>query len=76
MEPLPVFSDAALARLRMPVLAIVGAHDALLDSADTKRRLERSVPHAEVEYLPDAGHMLVNQTAPILAFLQKHAQAR
>lgn len=73
LDALPVFSDEALASLGMPVLAIVGAHDALLDSADTRRRLERNVLHAEVTYLLDEGHMLVGQTAPILEFLRKHA---
>lgn len=66
---LPVFSDQALQRLRMPVLAIVGANDVLIDSAGTKRRLERNVPHAEIRYLPDAGHFIRGQTQPILEFL-------
>ena len=53
----------------MPVLAIVGGKDELLDSAETKRRLEHHVSHAEVRYLPEAGHVLRSQTAPILEFL-------
>ena len=39
-DRLPVFSDAALRGLAMPVLAIAGGRDALLDSLETKRRLE------------------------------------
>jgi pimeloyl-ACP methyl ester carboxylesterase len=66
---LPVFRDEALRRLSMPLLAIVGGKDVLVDSAGTKRRLERNVPHAEVHYLPEAGHFIAGQTATILDFL-------
>jgi pimeloyl-ACP methyl ester carboxylesterase len=69
MVKLPVFSDEALQRLTMPVLAIVGGKDVLLDSAETKRRLERNVPRIEVRYLPEAGHLIPPQTAAILEFL-------
>ena len=69
---LPVFSDEALRRLTMPVLAIVGGKDVLFDSADTKRRLEQNVPRAEVRYLPEAGHLIPAQTAAILEFLLTH----
>lgn len=70
MVKLPVFSDAALKRLTMPVLAIVGGKDVLLDSAGTKRRLEANVPHAEIRYLPEAGHVIPGQRAAILQFLR------
>jgi pimeloyl-ACP methyl ester carboxylesterase len=69
MVKLPIFADGTLQRLTMPVMAILGAKDVLLDSAETKRRLERNVPHAEIRYLPDAGHLIIRQTAPILEFL-------
>jgi len=65
----PTFGDEELKRLTMPVLAIVGAHDALLDSHGTKRRLEQLVPQATVCFLPDVGHVVRDQTAAILAFL-------
>jgi pimeloyl-ACP methyl ester carboxylesterase len=67
---LPVFSDAALRRLTMPVLAILGGKDVLIDSTETKQRLERNVPLAEIRYLPEAGHLIPKQTAPILDFLR------
>jgi pimeloyl-ACP methyl ester carboxylesterase len=66
---LPIFSDEALRRLSMPVLAIVGGKDVLLDSAETKRRLEANVPHAEIRYLPEAGHFIPRQTSTISEFL-------
>jgi pimeloyl-ACP methyl ester carboxylesterase len=73
---LPVFSDEALQRLTMPVMAIVGGKDVLMDSAETKRRLERNVPRAEVRYIPEAGHLIPRQTAPIVEFLLTHSVFR
>ncbi len=69
MVKMPTFSDAALQRLTMPVMAIVGGQDVLLDSAETRRRLERNVQHVDVRYHPEAGHFIPRQTAPILEFL-------
>jgi alpha-beta hydrolase superfamily lysophospholipase len=65
MVKLPIFSDAALRRLTMPMLVVVGGKDVLIDSTETKRRLERNVPQAEIRYLPEAGHFIPGQTAPI-----------
>jgi pimeloyl-ACP methyl ester carboxylesterase len=76
MVKLPVFSDEALQRLTMPVMAIVGGKDVLMDSAETKRRLEHNVPQAEVHYLPEAGHFIPRQTEPILEFLLTHSVFR
>ena len=47
--------------LGMPLLAIVGGKDVLLDSDGTRRRLEQNVPWAELRYLPEAGHAVVGQ---------------
>ena len=69
MVKLPIFSDQALQRLTMPVMAILGGKDVLLDSAETKQRLERNVPHVEIRFDPEAGHFIPRQTAPILEFL-------
>jgi pimeloyl-ACP methyl ester carboxylesterase len=68
-EPVPVLGDQALAALTMPVLAIMGGRDALLDSAGTRDRLSRNVPSAEVSLLPEAGHLLPSQAAHIVRFL-------
>ncbi|HTC36884.1 MAG TPA: alpha/beta hydrolase [Bryobacteraceae bacterium] len=70
---LPVFSDDALKSLNMPVLAIVGGKDVLIDSDGTKRRLERNVAGVQIRYIPEAGHFIPAQTAPILDFLCQHA---
>jgi pimeloyl-ACP methyl ester carboxylesterase len=52
--PFPVFGDAALERLTMPVYAVAGAEDAMVDSATTQRRLETA--GAVVDLVPGAGH--------------------
>jgi pimeloyl-ACP methyl ester carboxylesterase len=70
MTRLPIFSDDALRRLKMPVLAIVGARDVLLDSAETSSRLAQHASKAEVVYLPEAGHFIPGQGWKVMAFLR------
>jgi pimeloyl-ACP methyl ester carboxylesterase len=70
-DPVPVVDDEALRRARMPVLAVLGARDTLIDSRRTRERLERLVPSATVRVLPDAGHLLPAQTGSILEFLRE-----
>ncbi|MFD0657353.1 alpha/beta fold hydrolase [Thermocatellispora tengchongensis] len=74
-KPLPVFGDDALRGLTMPTLVIVGGRDVMLDSADTRRRVEATMPHARVVFLPETGHGLRAQTARILSFLLDPAPA-
>lgn len=69
-DRLPVFPDEALRKLTMPVLVIVGAHDAMLDSHGTAKRINHTVPHATVTVLPDVAHSIIGQTQPILDFLR------
>ncbi|MFD7656418.1 alpha/beta fold hydrolase [Actinosynnema sp. NPDC059797] len=68
-ERLPVFPDEALRRWAMPVLVVVGARDAMLDSAGTARRVRELVPGATVRLLPDVAHTIRGQTAEVLRFL-------
>lgn len=70
-ESLPRFSDKALQGLRMPVLAILGARDAMLDSFGTRERLADNVAQANIRWLPEAGHFLAGQGAEIDGFLAK-----
>ncbi len=72
-EQLPIFSDDSLRRLKMPLLAIVGGKDVLIDSLHTKTRLERIVASATVRYLPKERHAIRGQTPSILEFLM-HAE--
>ncbi|MBO0868599.1 MAG: alpha/beta fold hydrolase, partial [Micromonosporaceae bacterium] len=53
---LPRFSSSALSTVDAPMLAIVGGRDAMLDSHQTKQRLEQA--GKSVRLLPDAGHLL------------------
>ena len=70
-ERLPVIADAALKRLTMPVLAILGGKDVMIDSVVTRRRLEAHVPRAEIRWLAEDGHFLRGQAEPIDAFLRR-----
>jgi len=70
MEKLPLFSDEYLKRLTMPVFAILGGKDVLVNSDVTKRRLERLLPDVEIDYRPDSRHVIHNRAVPILAFLK------
>jgi pimeloyl-ACP methyl ester carboxylesterase len=70
MVKLPVFSDSALGNLTAPVLAVVGGRDVLLDSKQTKRRLEQHTRGAQVVYLPEAGHLIPGQKERVLEFLR------
>ena len=67
---IPRLGDAELGRLSAPMLAIVGGKDVLIDSEDTRRRLARSAPHAEVVFLPEARHAIFGQSGKILEFLK------
>ena len=70
-QRLPIFDDAALRRLNMPVLAIVGAKDVMLDSAETRRRIAEIVESGEVRYLPGAGHFIPGVGPMIAEFLSR-----
>ena len=71
----PILRDEQLRRLTMPVLVILGGKDVIFDSAAIKQRVEHTLPHAEIRYLPEAGHFIPGQTAPILDFLMKSRTA-
>ncbi|QIS13682.1 alpha/beta fold hydrolase [Nocardia arthritidis] len=68
-ERLPILPDAALRRLTMPVLIIVGERDVMLDSAETARQAREFIPNATVRVLPGVGHAIVEQTDAVQRFL-------
>lgn len=68
---LPQIADAGLAALDLPVLAVLGGRDVFIDSAGARARIERQVKGAEVLWLPDHRHGIVDQGGPILAFLER-----
>ena len=53
----------------MPVLAILGAKDVMINSAGTREALLAAAPHARVDWLADEGHMLMGYGPTIDAFL-------
>src|SRR4030095_6234888 len=71
MERIPRFTDADLAGLSMPVQVVVGSDDALLNSEETRERVEQSVQRASVPYVENAGHLLPPQTANVAEFLKR-----
>ena len=42
----------------------------MFDSADTVKRVNHAVPHAQVTLLPDVAHSILGQTRQILDFLR------
>lgn len=68
---MPRLSDDQLAALTMPILALLGGRDVLLDSRDTRDRLRRNAPHAEICFIEDGHHFLPDQGARIMDFLER-----
>ncbi|MCI0398469.1 MAG: alpha/beta hydrolase [Chloroflexi bacterium] len=66
---LPLFSDEELRRLVMPLFLLGGAQDAISDLEAVAARMRKLAPHMVVKILPNAGHVLLNTTGPILSFL-------
>jgi len=78
-ETLPRLTDAELESFTMPILpilAIVGGRDALIDSADTRDRLRQHVPQAEICFFDDGYHFLPDQTERVMTFLDRNASAQ
>ncbi len=55
----------------MPVQVVIGSNDALLNSHETRLRVERFVPHARVTWVYDGGHILRPQTGTVAGFLER-----
>ena len=72
MGVLPLFSDAELGCLTMPVLLLVGDQDALRDGNKIAARMQALLPHLSATIIPGAGHALLNTPAYILPFLATH----
>lgn len=68
IEALPILTDQDLQNIQIPVLAIVGGKDVLLDSKETQARLEANVTNARVEFQPEARHLIRDRDG-VLEFL-------
>lgn len=73
---LPLFTDAELRRLTMPVLLMIGAKDALRDAEKIVARMSRLVPGLTATIIPDGGHALLDTTGRILPFLTERQTIR
>ena len=68
---IPQLTDDQLRKLEMPILVILGGRDALLDSRETRDRLSKAAPHAEVCFLEHGYHHLPNQSNRVMEFLKR-----
>jgi surfactin synthase thioesterase subunit len=73
---IPRLTDAQLGGLAMPILAIIGGRDALLDSWDTRARLQQAVQHAEICFIENGYHFLPDQASRVMDFLERSAAPR
>ncbi|ARP99130.1 alpha/beta fold hydrolase [Pseudorhodoplanes sinuspersici] len=72
---IPRLTDPQLGQLDMPILTIIGGRDVLLDSRDTRERLQRNAPHAEICFIDEGYHFLHDQTARVMEFLERSASS-
>ncbi|QYJ01121.1 alpha/beta hydrolase [Thalassovita mediterranea] len=68
---IPRLTDEELARLSMPVLIIAAGRDALIDSADIRRRVDAHAPKIEVDYRPEAYHFIADAAGKVSDFLRR-----
>lgn len=66
---LPVFSDAELSRLTMPILVVFGESDMLLNAKKSIDRIQHLAPNVTSVLLPGVGHAVIGQAERILDFL-------
>lgn len=71
---LPVFSDAELSRLTMPVLVVFGDNDILLNANKSIERIKRLAPNVSPVILPGVGHAVISQAPRIASFLTTSMQ--
>lgn len=68
-EVIPLFSDNELKQLTMPIVLFVGERDVIFHSEMTAKRLGGILPHANINIIKGAGHVLINLTDKITEFL-------
>ncbi|GKU26362.1 alpha/beta fold hydrolase [Clostridium folliculivorans] len=68
-EPIPIFSDEALLKLKMPLALFVGDKDIMLHSIKTADRLKTLLPKADINFLMNTGHAITNIKSDIIDFL-------
>lgn len=68
---IPQLTDTQLRRLDMPILTIIGGRDVLLDSRNTRERLQRVAPQAEICFIEEGYHFLPDQASSVMDFLER-----
>ena len=68
---IPRLTDAELSGLGVPILAVVGGRDVLLDSRDTCERLRRHAPQADICFIEDGYHFMPGQASRVMDFLER-----
>lgn len=69
LEELPIFTDAQLAGISAPVMAVVGGKDMMLDAQTMRSRLQSNVYDLTLDYLPEARHFPGDRSEQIFDFL-------
>jgi pimeloyl-ACP methyl ester carboxylesterase len=69
IEPQPLFSDAELLRLTMPVLALLGERDVLFPANQVASRLAKLLANETIVVQPGMGHVLHNVARTVMPFL-------
>jgi pimeloyl-ACP methyl ester carboxylesterase len=75
IQHLPVYGDADLLRLKMPVLFIDGENDVVIDALTSAQRLKALVPSSEIHLIKNCGHVLTNTIEFIMPFLEKETHS-
>lgn len=70
MGVLPIFSDAELQALTMPILLVGGEKDIMRDIDRIAARLNRLVPDLTVNRVPGAGHAMLGTASHLADFLE------
>ena len=66
---IPQLTDTQLRSLDMPILTIIGGRDVLIDSRNTRERLQRAARQAEISFIDDGYHFLPDQASRVMDFL-------
>lgn len=69
---MPLFSDQSLYQLTMPILMLFGDSDQLIPASKSINRLKQFAQQAKIEFMPNTGHLIVNQAYRILKFLKNN----
>lgn len=72
LEKLPIFSDQQLADISVPVMAVVGGKDMMLDSSVMGARLETNIQNLTLDFLPEARHFPGDRSDQIRDFLLEY----